>query len=81
MTGATESEDQLLTVAFLRKYVHYAKAKFGKQLLTQEAFEEISNFYVEVRHAAASGTVDPRFRYGENIIASNFVGNTSEYTT
>lgn len=63
-SGASDSEEQLLTVAFLRKYIFYCKTKFGKQLLTQDAFEEISQFYVEVRQLAASGVVDPRFRCG-----------------
>jgi DNA replicative helicase MCM subunit Mcm2 (Cdc46/Mcm family) len=60
-TGA--SEMRLLTVPFLRKFIYYCKSKFAKQQVTQEAFEEISQFYVEVRQAAATGIVDPRFRF------------------
>ena len=52
----------MLTVPFLRKFLYYAKTKHAKQQLTQEAFEDISSFYVEVRQAAATGVVDPRFR-------------------
>ena len=62
--GAATAADALsvLTVPFLRKYLYYSKTKFAKQQLTQEAFEDISQFYVEVRQAAATGAVDPRFR-------------------
>jgi MCM AAA-lid domain len=65
--GLINSEDsadegRMLTVPFLRKFLYYCKTKFAKQTLTQDAFEEISQFYVEVRQAAATGIVDPRFR-------------------
>jgi DNA replication licensing factor MCM3 len=54
--------DPLLTVSFLRKFLLYCKSKYGKQTLTQDAFEEISQFYVEVRTAASIGAIDPRSR-------------------
>jgi hypothetical protein len=60
--GNPGGDNRVLTVPFLRKYLYYCKTKFSKQQLTQEAFEEISQFYVEVRQAAATGVVDPRFR-------------------
>ena len=60
-TGA-DGDARVLTVPFLRKYLYYAKTKYAKQQLSQEAFDEISQFYVEVRQAAATGVVDPRFR-------------------
>lgn len=61
-TSGKSDEDPRLTVAFLRKFLYYCKSKYGKQTLSQEAFEEISQFYVEVRNAAAIGTIDPRTR-------------------
>jgi hypothetical protein len=60
--GDAASHMRILTVPFLRKFIYYSKTKFCKQQLTQDAFEEISQFYVEVRQAAATGVVDPRFR-------------------
>lgn len=61
-TSGKADEDPRLTVAFLRKFLYYCKSKFGKQNLSQEAFEEISQFYVDVRTAASIGTIDPRTR-------------------
>jgi DNA replicative helicase MCM subunit Mcm2 (Cdc46/Mcm family) len=65
-TSGNPDEEPLLTVPFLRKFLYYCKSKFGKQTLSQEAFEEISQFYVEVRNAAAIGTIDPRTRHAPN---------------
>ena len=61
--GSHALDAKILSVPFLRKFIYYAKSKFAKQELTQEAFEEISHFYVEIRQAAATGVVDPRDRY------------------
>ena len=68
--GKGDSDARVLTVPFLRKFIYYGKTKFVKQQLTQEAFEEISQFYVEVRQAAATGVVDPRFRCGPSHICT-----------
>jgi DNA replicative helicase MCM subunit Mcm2 (Cdc46/Mcm family) len=67
-SAAADGDSRVLTVPFLRKYLYYCKTKFSKQQLTQEAFEEISQFYVEVRQAAATGVVDPRFRCACSIL-------------
>ncbi len=52
-TGRRQSTAQLLKVAFLKKYIHYARTRI-KSVLTEEASEVISEKYAEFREKSKS---------------------------
>nr|DAD37486.1 TPA_asm: hypothetical protein HUJ06_008127 [Nelumbo nucifera] len=45
---------EILTIKFLKKYIHYAKHRIQPEL-TDEASEHIANVYAELRNASSSG--------------------------